>query len=49
TNAAQYGGDGRGNLGAVDSDPVAAQGRAQSLALFLPPLTTLFFELDDKT
>ena len=49
TNAAQYGGDGRGNLGAVDSEAIAAQGRADSLGVFLPPLTTLFFELDDKT
>ncbi len=49
TNADVYGGDGRGNFGAVDSDSVAAQGRAHSLNIYLPPLTTLFFELDDKT
>lgn len=48
TNAAEYCGDGRGNLGGVETDAVAAQGRAHSLSLYLPPLTTLFFELDDK-
>ncbi|MFK7761779.1 MAG: 1,4-alpha-glucan branching protein GlgB [Roseobacter sp.] len=46
TNAAQYGGDGGGNLGGVDSDEIAAQGRAHSISIQLPPLTTLFFELD---
>ena len=46
TDAACYGGGDRGNLGGVESDPIAASGRAQSIALTIPPLSTLFFELD---
>ncbi|MXN65426.1 1,4-alpha-glucan branching protein GlgB [Stappia sp. GBMRC 2046] len=45
TNAEIYGGDGRGNLGGVHSDQVAASGRVHSIEITLPPLTTLFFEL----
>ena len=45
TNATQYGGDGRGNMGGVDSEDIAANGRGCSINLSLPPLTTLFFEL----
>ncbi|WP_299962485.1 1,4-alpha-glucan branching protein GlgB [uncultured Roseobacter sp.] len=45
TNSEFYGGDGRGNMGGVDSDEVAASGRAQSIEITLPPLSTLFFEL----
>ncbi len=45
TDAAIYGGGDRGNLGAVHSDEIAASGRAHSLSLTLPPLSTLFFEL----
>ncbi|MGD9295347.1 MAG: alpha amylase C-terminal domain-containing protein, partial [Roseobacter sp.] len=45
TNAEHYGGDGAGNLGGIDSEAVASDGRAHSLKLNLPPLTTLFFEL----
>ncbi|MGR3291196.1 MAG: alpha amylase C-terminal domain-containing protein, partial [Paracoccaceae bacterium] len=46
TDSAHYGGGGRGNLGSVVSDRVAAYGREHSLNLTLPPLTTLFFELE---
>ena len=46
TDASCYGGGGRGNLGGVDSDHVAASGRAHSIKITLPPLTTLFFELE---
>ena len=46
TNATTYGGDGRGNLGGAETEAVAAQGHPQSLNLLLPPLTTLFFELE---
>ncbi|MEP2641456.1 1,4-alpha-glucan branching protein GlgB [Roseobacter sp.] len=46
TNADVYGGDGQGNMGGVDSEQVAASGRAVSICLTLPPLTTLFFELE---
>lgn len=45
TNANVYGGDGRGNLGGVHSDEVAASGRAHSITITVPPMTTLFFEL----
>ena len=46
TNAQFYGGDGRGNMGGVLSERIAASGRAQSIKVTLPPLTTLFFELE---
>jgi 1,4-alpha-glucan branching enzyme len=46
TNAQFYGGDGRGNMGGVPSEKIAASGRAQSIKVTLPPLTTLFFELE---
>ena len=46
TNSEFYGGDGRGNMGGVHSDQVAASGRAQSIKITLPPLSTLFFELE---
>ena len=48
TDATAYGGGGRGNMGGVDSDAVAASGRAHSLLLTLPPLSTLIFELEDR-
>ena len=46
TDAEIYGGGGRGNLGCVDSDAIAASGFDQSLRLTLPPLSTLIFELE---
>lgn len=46
TDSEYYGGAGLGNLGAVVSDQVAASGRAHSLNLTLPPLSTIFFELE---
>jgi 1,4-alpha-glucan branching enzyme len=45
TDAAEYGGGGVGNLGAVDTNPVAWHGRAQSLALTLPPLGAVFLRV----
>jgi 1,4-alpha-glucan branching enzyme len=45
TDAADYGGGGRGNLGGVESRPVAAQGRSDSIEITLPPLATVVFEL----
>jgi 1,4-alpha-glucan branching enzyme len=45
TDAADYGGQGRGNLGGVDSEAVAWNGQADSLQILLPPLSTLIFEL----
>ena len=43
TDAAEYGGSGVGNFGAVATRYDAAHGRAQSLALTLPPLGLLVF------
>jgi 1,4-alpha-glucan branching enzyme len=46
TDASAYGGGGRGNLGSSESEAIAASGRAHSLALTLPALSTLIFQLD---
>jgi len=46
TDSERYGGGNRGNLGFADSEQVAASGRSQSIAITIPPLTTLFFELE---
>ncbi len=48
TDALEYGGGGRGNLGRVDSKEIAASGRINSVGLTLPPLSTLFFVLDNE-
>ncbi|MEP3299411.1 MAG: 1,4-alpha-glucan branching protein GlgB [Pseudoruegeria sp.] len=47
TDAAEYGGQGLGNLGGVTSDDIAASGRAHSISITIPPLSTLIFELND--
>ena len=44
SDASLYGGSGVGNLGAVESIPLAAHGRVQSLELTLPPLAVLMLE-----
>ena len=44
SDATLYGGSGVGNLGGVDSVPVAAHGRFQSLNLTLPPLGVVFLK-----
>jgi 1,4-alpha-glucan branching enzyme len=41
SDALDYGGSGMGNLGGAWSQPVPMHGRAQSLALTLPPLATV--------
>ena len=46
SDATSYGGSGWGNLGGVQSNPVAAQGRPHSLSLTLPPLSTLLLQVD---
>lgn len=46
TDAAHYGGGDRGNMGFADSEQIAASGRAHSILLTIPPLSTLFFELN---
>ncbi|MBL0420986.1 1,4-alpha-glucan branching protein GlgB [Ramlibacter sp. AW1] len=44
SDAPEYGGAGWGNLGGVETDPVRAHGRMQSINLTLPPLSTLILE-----
>jgi 1,4-alpha-glucan branching enzyme len=44
SDATIYGGSGWGNLGGVGSAPVAAHGHLQSLALTLPPLSTIILK-----
>ncbi|MGF1627836.1 MAG: 1,4-alpha-glucan branching protein GlgB [Kiloniellaceae bacterium] len=46
SDAADYGGGGRGNLGGVRSQPIASHGRPDSIEIVLPPLSTLIFELE---
>jgi 1,4-alpha-glucan branching enzyme len=41
TDAREYGGSGWGNMGGVESAPVGAHGRVESVNLNLPPLSTL--------
>jgi len=48
TDARDYGGAGWGNLGAVDSVPVTAHGRGESLNLTLPPLSTLVLRWEGR-
>ncbi len=43
SDSALYGGSNLGNAGGVETESVAAHGRAQSLSLTLPPLATVFF------
>jgi 1,4-alpha-glucan branching enzyme len=44
SDATRYGGSGAGNLGGVESEPVAAHGHPQSLTLTLPALGALFLK-----
>ncbi len=44
SDATPYGGQGRGNLGAVKAEAVPWQGCAQSARVTLPPLSTIFFK-----
>ena len=46
TDAAEYGGVGRGNLGGVRSEAVECHRRPDSIEIRLPPLSTLIFELE---
>lgn len=47
TDSTFYGGGGAGNLGGADSEAIAASGRAHSINVTLPPLSTLFFQLTE--
>ncbi len=44
SDAIEFGGAGWGNLGGIEAAPVRAHGRAHSVCLTLPPLSTLIFE-----
>ncbi|HMN87585.1 MAG TPA: alpha amylase C-terminal domain-containing protein, partial [Bauldia sp.] len=46
TDAADYGGSGKGNLGGVTAETVAAGGRPASARVTLPPLATVMFVLE---
>lgn len=46
SDAANYSGSGKGNLGGKHTDDVSVSGRPYSLSLTLPPLSTLIFELE---
>lgn len=45
SDAEAYGGSGVGNLGGADSEPTPMHGRADSLALTLPPLGVLYLRV----
>jgi 1,4-alpha-glucan branching enzyme len=47
SDAREYGGSGWGNLGGVESAPVAAHGRLDALNLNLPPLATIWLRWED--
>ena len=48
TDARDYGGAGWGNLGAVESVPVGAHGRVESVNLTLPPLSTIVLRWENR-
>jgi len=43
SDAAEYGGSGLGNAGAVEAEPIPQHGRPFSLSITLPPLAALYF------
>jgi 1,4-alpha-glucan branching enzyme len=45
TDSGHYGGGNKGNLGGIEAEALPAHGRAASIAVTLPPLSTLFFKL----
>ncbi len=48
TDASVYGGAGWGNLGGVESVPVGAHGRTESINLSLPPLATIMLRWEPR-
>jgi 1,4-alpha-glucan branching enzyme len=48
TDAREYGGAGWGNLGAVESVPVGAHGRLESVNLTLPPLSAIVLRWENR-
>ena len=49
SDAAVYGGAGRGNMGGAEAEPVPAHGFPQSLSLTLPPLSGLILTPDPRS
>ncbi len=50
TDAVEYGGGGRGNLGGVRAEPIEWMGQGQSASVTLPPLSTvILIEGEDET
>jgi 1,4-alpha-glucan branching enzyme len=47
TDAAQYGGSGLGNMGAIQAEPRPSHGKQASAKVLLPPLATLYFLLEE--
>ena len=47
SDAALYGGAGRGNMGGATAEPVESHGHAHSIVLTLPPLTGMIFLHED--
>ncbi|MGE3076384.1 MAG: 1,4-alpha-glucan branching protein GlgB [Dehalococcoidia bacterium] len=47
TDAPIYGGSGQGNLGGVETTPIPANGRPQSIVVTLPPLSVVAFRWSD--
>ncbi|MEJ6396491.1 1,4-alpha-glucan branching protein GlgB [Yoonia sp. 208BN28-4] len=48
TDATEYGGGGRGNMGQITTQAVSAMGEAHSAELTLPPLSTIIFRPSRK-
>jgi 1,4-alpha-glucan branching enzyme len=48
TDAREYGGAGWGNLGGVESAPVSAHGRLESINLTIPPLATIMLRWEPR-
>jgi 1,4-alpha-glucan branching enzyme len=48
TDASSYGGAGWGNLGGVESVPVSAHGRVESINLSVPPLATIMLRWEPR-
>ena len=48
SDAPLYGGSGQGNLGGVETTPVACHGQLQSLTITLPPLGMVAFKAGER-
>jgi 1,4-alpha-glucan branching enzyme len=46
TNSEHYGGTNHGNSGRLTTEPVSSHGRPFSLHLVIPPLATVFLQLE---